>query len=171
VPNVTISMSEGVRCFCCVLTTDNVTCCSKKTQICKWWLRAEIDKDTMKARSLAKSEERTDKDDLLAKEVIHFVDKDGNFDEEQVCEHLQDLDKLLDQEELRVLNKMSTPTPDARTALIKLKLKPSDAIMKLLDSQEPIFRSAEGDDDPPRLLPHAWNWRTGSSKWLRKQWK
>jgi hypothetical protein len=146
VPNVTITMSEGVRYFRCTLTKDNVIHYEKKTQHSKLWFRAEIDKDTMKARSLAKSE-RTDKDDLLAKEVIHFVDEDGNFDEEQVYEHLQDLGQLLDREELRLLNTMRTPTPDA-----SIELKPSDAIMKLLDSQEPLFGSANGDDAPPRLL-------------------
>jgi hypothetical protein len=105
-------MNEGDRRFCCcVLTKDNETHHAKKTNTSKWWLRAEIDKDTMNARSLAKSE-RTDKDNFLAKQVIHFADKDGNFDEEQVHEHLQDLGQLLDQEELHLLNKMRTPTPD-----------------------------------------------------------
>jgi hypothetical protein len=38
----------------------------------------------------------------------------------------------------------------ASTAFIQLK--PSFAIMKLLESQEPIFSSAKGNDAPPRLL-------------------
>jgi hypothetical protein len=104
----------------------------------------------MEARSIPESE-RTAKQNYLADEAIYFADNEGDFDHEQVYKYLQDVGKLLDRNELRLLEGMrtqTTPIPDASTTSIYLM--PSRAISILLESLDLTFGSANGDSS--RLL-------------------
>jgi hypothetical protein len=120
------------------LTKNGVQYYAKGSQISKWLLRATLDKDITEARSIPESK-RTDKQNYLAQHAIYFADNKGDFDKEQVYKYLQDVSKLLERDELLLLEGMRTAViPDASAADSIYEL-PSLAMSTLKKSQDAIF--------------------------------